>query len=169
MKFGILSDTHNRLLPGVIEVLQGVDIIIHAGDIGSREILTDLETVAPVWAVYGNTDTFPVVQHYEYMLFKEINALRFCITHIVSMPKALAYRLFKMGRNDVNVVIFGHTHRMEYQQYRHIHFINPGSASRPKAGDYATVARLESTAESYRLDFFDVVSKERVKWHDLTL
>ena len=54
---GIISDTHGVLSPEVHNLFAGVDQIIHAGDIGGEDILFELETIAPVVAVYGNTDT----------------------------------------------------------------------------------------------------------------
>ena len=57
MRLGIISDTHGMLRPEVFEVFKEVDRIIHAGDIGSLDLLTELEAIAPVLAVYGGTDT----------------------------------------------------------------------------------------------------------------
>ena len=56
MRIGILSDTHGFLRKEVIEGLQGVDHIIHAGDIDKKEVLDELEKIAPVTAVRGNAD-----------------------------------------------------------------------------------------------------------------
>lgn len=56
MRLGIISDTHGMLRPEVFEVFAEVDHILHAGDIGELELLTELEALAPVTAVYGNTD-----------------------------------------------------------------------------------------------------------------
>ncbi|MBD3223846.1 MAG: metallophosphoesterase, partial [Caldithrix sp.] len=60
IKIGLISDTHNRLPAEVFETFAGVDFIVHAGDIGDREIIVDLQSLAPVTAVYGNIDTFPI-------------------------------------------------------------------------------------------------------------
>ncbi|TFG45856.1 MAG: metallophosphoesterase, partial [Gemmatimonadales bacterium] len=56
MRLGIISDTHGLLRPEVFEVFREVDHILHAGDIGPLDILTELEAIAPVTAVFGNTD-----------------------------------------------------------------------------------------------------------------
>ncbi len=53
---GLISDTHGLLRPEVFDVFHGVDLILHAGDVGGREIVTQLRTIAAVHAVYGNTD-----------------------------------------------------------------------------------------------------------------
>ena len=60
MRLGVIADTHGLLRPEVFEVFAGVDHILHAGDIGPLDILTELEAIAPVTAVFGNTDGFDV-------------------------------------------------------------------------------------------------------------
>jgi len=57
MKLGIISDTHGLLRPEAARALSGVDLIVHAGDVGKREVLTQLKAIAPVFAVRGNVDT----------------------------------------------------------------------------------------------------------------
>ena len=59
MIVGVISDTHGLLRPEAIAALQGVDAILHGGDIGPEQILTDLERIAPVTAIRGNVDTAP--------------------------------------------------------------------------------------------------------------
>ena len=53
---GLISDTHGLVRPGVFDALAGVELILHAGDVGGPDILAELATIAPVLAVYGNTD-----------------------------------------------------------------------------------------------------------------
>ena len=60
MKIGLISDTHGLLRSTVFDYFRQVDLILHAGDIGGRDILTALEAIAPTKAVYGNTDNFPL-------------------------------------------------------------------------------------------------------------
>ncbi len=62
MKIGVISDNHGHMHPKVYDLFQGVDHILHAGDIGSEEIIISLEAMAPVQAVWGNIDTFPIVE-----------------------------------------------------------------------------------------------------------
>ena len=56
MNIGVISDTHGLVRPGVYDVFEGVDLILHAGDIGSRDVIIELEAIAPVKAVVGNVD-----------------------------------------------------------------------------------------------------------------
>ena len=60
MRLGIISDTHGLLRPEVFDIFAEVDHILHAGDVGPLDILTELEALAPVSAVYGNTDDMEV-------------------------------------------------------------------------------------------------------------
>ena len=59
MGVGIISDTHGLLRPEALSALQGVELIIHAGDVGGPEVLRRLKEIAPVFAVRGNVDTQP--------------------------------------------------------------------------------------------------------------
>ena len=59
MRVGVISDTHGLLRPEAERVLRGVDLILHAGDVGNPQILERLKTIAPVFAVRGNVDTEP--------------------------------------------------------------------------------------------------------------
>jgi uncharacterized protein len=141
MRIGIIADTHNFLPAAVFDVFSGVDQIIHAGDIGDERIMTELKTIAPVRAVYGNMDRFPLVSQFRRMEFFSLENYRFCLTHIIVNHKAFSYELYKMNK-QVDVVIHGHTHRPEKERYNQILFINPGSASQPRGLSRASVGLL---------------------------
>jgi len=64
MKLGVISDTHGYINPKVFPIFEGVGQILHAGDIGSEDIITTLETIAPVQAIHGNIDAFPLNTRY---------------------------------------------------------------------------------------------------------
>src|SRR6188768_3047522 len=81
MRIGLISDTHGKLRPAVFERLAGVDLIFHAGDIGSLDIITELETIAPVQAVHGNTDDFDVRDRYRETLELVADGKRIAVTH----------------------------------------------------------------------------------------
>jgi uncharacterized protein len=119
---GIISDTHGLLRPEAAEVLQGSDIIIHAGDIGKEIVLDKLGVIAPVVAVRGNMDS----ESWAYKLRK---------TEIVKLNKSLIYVIHNINSLDldpavshINVVISGHTHRPSISDHRGVLYINPGSA-----------------------------------------
>ena len=64
MKVGLISDTHGQLRSQVFDHFDGVDLILHAGDIGNAGIITELEAIAPVRAVHGNTDSYAIAAAY---------------------------------------------------------------------------------------------------------
>jgi len=142
MKIGLISDTHDNLPPEIHKVFAGVDLIIHAGDICKEDIITELKTIAPVKAVYGNMDRFPQVSSLNRIDFLKVNELTICITHIVSSPKSIAYELFKMNKK-ADVVVFGHTHQIQQTLFNKILFVNPGSPSQPRDGRGPSVAILK--------------------------
>ncbi|KON28438.1 hypothetical protein AC481_01690 [miscellaneous Crenarchaeota group archaeon SMTZ-80] len=141
MQIGIISDTHGHLASKVFSVFNDVDIIFHAGDIGDIGIIQQLEILCPVFAVYGNIDKRPIISKYPSVLVKELNSKTIYLTHNIVSIKLHRYVLFK--KNIVpNVVIYGHTHKLGYQIFRNILYINPGSASKPKGRDVGSVAVL---------------------------
>jgi len=110
MRLGIISDTHGLLRPEVFEVFREVDHILHAGDIGPLDILTGLEAIAPVTAVYGNTDDWDVRAKVPQVAELELEGIRIVVTHGNQFgsptPEAL-----NAAFPDADVLIFGHTHR----------------------------------------------------------
>ncbi len=110
MRLGIISDTHGLLRPEVFEVFKEVDQIIHAGDIGSMNLITELEAIAPVLAVYGNTDGFDVRSRLPSVIETRIEGLEFVVLHgdqLGSPNPELLHQAFPTAE----VIIYGHTHR----------------------------------------------------------
>lgn len=139
MPIGVISDTHDFLDPRVKELFSGVDHILHAGDIGTVWITFQLEQLAPVTAVLGNTDSGLQFKEIEVV---EIAGRKFLIQHIVNpeTPDETLRRRIAKFRPDA--VIFGHTHK-SFNQVRHgTLFFNPGYAGRPKFNQPRTVAIL---------------------------
>jgi hypothetical protein len=110
MRLGIISDTHGLLRPEVFEVFREVDHILHAGDIGPLDILAELEAIAPVTAVYGNTDDWDVRAKVPQVAELELEGIRIVVTHGNQFgsptPEAM-----NAAFPDADVLIFGHTHR----------------------------------------------------------
>ncbi len=152
MKVGLISDTHGRLAAEVFELFKEVELILHAGDIGSEDILVELKTIAPVKAVYGNSDRFPLVSRLKRVEFFKLEKFCACLTHIVSSPKTFAFQLFKMNK-CADLVIFGHTHRAEQTRFKDTLFINPGSATQPRYGKARSVALLEIVEDDVKVEF----------------
>lgn len=130
MNLGVISDTHNFLDPAVLDLLQGVDHILHGGDIGQPRILRDLEQIAPVTAVAGNTDD-PGLR---YPLFASatLGRWKFLLHHIVNPNRLTGDLEGRIAHDCPDVVIFGHTHQAFSESCRDVLFFNPGYAGKPR-------------------------------------
>lgn len=144
MIFGVISDTHGYFDERLRYVFAGVSHIFHCGDVGTPDVLLALETIAPVTAVRGNTDSsyldLPVSRTFE------IENLRFFIQHIVN-PLALEPELKAVLLDyGPTAVLFGHSHSPFLQQIDQTWFVNPGYAGRPKNTAERSVALLRFEA-----------------------
>jgi len=136
-KIGVISDTHDFLDPRVKELFADVDHILHAGDIGTVWITFQLEQIAPVTAVLGNTDTGLQFKETEVV---EVGGKKFLVHHIVN-PQELDEKLHKrIGKAKPDVVVFGHTHKAYDYPVNGTRYFNPGYAGRPKSGQARSVA-----------------------------
>ncbi len=143
MQIGIISDTHNRLPFPILQFLGGVDLIIHAGDIGQSQVLDTLSTTAPTHAVRGNSDSYSLAISLPRFLLIQIEDLQVYIQHHIGELKPFYFKLQEQYRPAVpDVVIFGHTHRWVYQRFERTLFINPGSAGQPRGGTPPTAMKL---------------------------
>jgi putative phosphoesterase len=119
---GVISDTHGLLRPEAIEALRGSDRIIHAGDVGSPEILETLSTIAPVTAVRGNIDRAAWSRNLPETQVLELGGIAIYVLHDLAQldlkPKAAGFR----------VVVSGHTHVPKRETGDGVLFFNPGSA-----------------------------------------
>jgi putative phosphoesterase len=151
MKIGVLSDTHNFLDPQIPERLAGVGHILHAGDIGLPWILAELEQVAPVTAVGGNTDD-PALRYAPAKIVK-LNGRKFFIQHIVQ-PRAPGEDLEqRLARERPDAVVFGHTHKRFCETVAGVLYLNPGYAGRPKSGTERSLAILHCDGPEIRAEY----------------
>jgi len=139
MKVGVISDTHGLLRPEAVELLRGSQHIIHAGDIGSPEIITALEKIAPVTAIRGNVDT-------------QSWARRFAETEVVELEGLHIYVIHDANALDLNpkaagfaAVISGHSHQPKQEMKDGVLYFNPGSAGPRRFKLPISVGRLEIT------------------------
>lgn len=110
MRLGIISDTHGLLRPQVFEVFREVDQILHAGDVGPPDLLTELETIAPVLAVYGNTDGWDVRERVPEVIERRIEGFDFLLIHGHQFGSPTPLDLHQ-AYPRAEVIIYGHTHR----------------------------------------------------------
>lgn len=122
MLIGVISDTHGLLRPEALEHLRGSDHIIHAGDIGSPEIIPELKEIAPVTAIRGNIDT-------------QAWARAFAEAEVVELAGKLIYIIHDVNTIDLTpqvagfaAVISGHSHQSKQETIDGVLYFNPGSA-----------------------------------------
>ena len=144
---GVISDTHGQLKAEAAEALKGVDLIIHAGDVGKPEVLEELGKIAPVHAVRGNMDG-----HW---------ALGLPETEVVEMGDLLLYVLHDVFRLDIDpvaagfvAVINGHTHTAAMENRKGVLYLNPGSAASFKSP--ATIALLRIWGKSLQAEVVEI-------------
>lgn len=141
-RIGVISDTHGRFPASVIPVFERVDLIIHAGDIDTPEVLAQLQKIAPVAAVRGNMD-------------RGAWADGLPGTDVVDTGQTLLYVLHDSCQLDLvpeaagfSAVISGHTHRPALEIRNSVLFLNPGSAVMPRAGTPPSVALIHVKGKS---------------------
>jgi len=126
---GVLSDTHGRLDSAIVDVFAGVEHIIHAGDVGDRDILETLAVLAPVTAVRGNCDEDGWDDLPE-AVTAAFGDLTLHVRHDLAMVELLdAPVLAAMQREARGVIIFGHSHVPVTGRHDGVFYLNPGSAS----------------------------------------
>jgi uncharacterized protein len=110
MRLGVIADTHGLLRPEVFNVFSEVDHILHAGDLGPLELLAELESLAPVTAVYGNTDAFDVRARLPQVARVELDGFRIVVTHGDQFGSPTPETV-QQAFPDAEILVFGHTHR----------------------------------------------------------
>jgi len=150
MRLGLISDTHGFLDPRVFELFEGVDAILHAGDVGSPGLLLELEALAPVTAVLGNTDAG---LHLDLTAVMTAGQRKFLVHHIVNPgdPGRSIGERFHRARPDA--VVFGHTHQTFHRTQDGVVFINPGYAGRPRFHLPRTVATATVSPDGIAVSF----------------
>jgi uncharacterized protein len=126
-RVGLISDTHDYFDPLLPQCFDGVDHILHAGDIGSLAILNRLERIAPVTAVAGNCDPGLALPYAERIHLAQRTVY---LQHILN-PHALSEEWLRdIHQSGVRVVVFGHSHRAFCQELDGVLFANPGYAGK---------------------------------------
>lgn len=135
-EIAILSDTHGLLRPEVEQALAGCDHILHAGDIGAKEVLDRLERIAPVAAVRGNMDAGSWSRSLPVNEMVEIAGVCFYILHDLHQLD------LEPSAAGIHVVVSGHTHRPEILRKDGVIYLNPGSAGHRRFNYPVSVARV---------------------------
>ena len=149
-RVGVISDTHSLLRPEVITALTGVDKILHAGDVGSSEVLESLSKISPVVAVRGNNDKgewaemlpdWEVVQIGEISIYMLHN-----LNEIDLSPAASGFQ----------VVVSGHSHQPSVENLRGVIYLNPGSAGPKRFKLPVALAFLEIVGQQVEVELLEL-------------
>lgn len=123
-RIGLISDTHGLVRPEVFGALDGVELILHAGDVGEN-VLDELSVIAPIEAVYGNTD--PVEDpRLTQSIEQTIGGLRVHVSHGHELGSPTPERL--LVKYDADVIVYGHTHQQKVVEANGRLVVNPGAA-----------------------------------------
>lgn len=156
-RIGLIADSHGRVDPRIHEAFSDVDLIVHAGDICTPEVLIELETIAPVHAVLGNCDGAGVTGYrLDKLLNFEVEGVRIGVVHDRHDADPLL--------GSVEVLVYGHSH-MPDDRYdtSGTRWINPGSAQQARRSPHGrTVGVLDIEAgeiADYRMVRLDDIAE----------
>jgi uncharacterized protein len=146
MRLGVISDTHGLLRPEVFAAFAEVDHILHAGDIGPLDLLSELESLAPVTAVYGNTDDFDVRHRVPKVAKLELDGFDIVVTHGDQFGSPTPEKL-NTEFPEAQILVYGHTHKPLLTIVDVVVTVmNPGSAGRRRFKLPPSVGILELEA-----------------------
>lgn len=180
MLLAVVSDTHGYLDPRLPPLLQGVDGILHAGDVGTQEVLDELRGIAPVHAVRGNVDSADLGLPPTFT--RRFGGLKLHMLHELPAPQSLLREWSRAGNpksadlcrrflssfpEEAKIVVFGHTHEPCAYLLGGRLFFNPGSAGKkrfslPRCFGFLEVSATQVQATFQTLDEYNEVSPESV-------
>ena len=151
IRVGVISDTHGLLRPEALAALKGVTHIVHAGDIGSPDVLSALGRIAPVTAVRGNND-------------REAWANRIALTEVLEVANRRLYVLHDIADLDLDpaaagfaVVVTGHSHKPTTATQDGVLFVNPGSAGPRRFKLPVTLGMLEVSRDGIHAEIHELI------------
>ncbi len=151
---GLISDTHGLLRPTVPAAFDGVHLILHAGDVGSPDVLDGLQRIAPVEAVSGNVDGPELML--PRAILRDVGALTVHVSHGDEVGSPTPDKLAR--RYGADVVVFGHTHRAVVQRIGQTLVVNPGAAGPRRFDLKPSVALLIVDASSAQVEIVELPS-----------
>ncbi|WP_283390200.1 metallophosphoesterase [Methanobrevibacter woesei] len=162
MLIGLISDTHipdrmKELPEKVFEAFKDVEMILHAGDVTSQEVIEKLEEIAPVTAIQGNTDRI-VGLDLPKTAVVEAEELKIGVIHGEVYPRADTQQLHYLAKQlDVDILVSGHSHQPKVEKVEDVLLINPGSPTVPRLAD-RTVMILEINKKEVDVELVKVGS-----------
>jgi uncharacterized protein len=151
---GLISDTHGLVRPDVHTALAGVELILHAGDVGGDDILDELQLIAPVRAVYGNTDP-PGDPRLTESIEIAIGGVRVHVSHGHEVGSPTPAKL--LGRYNADVIVYGHTHKQLLTSAGGRWVVNPGAAGPRRFDLMPSVARMTIRGRDVEIEIVSLV------------
>jgi putative phosphoesterase len=151
VKIGVLSDTHiptraDRLPEVIFQLFKGVDLILHAGDIEDIGVIFELEEIAPVKAVIGNMDPYELQDNFPAKRIVRAEGVNIGLIHGWGDPKGLPKRVLEaFSGENVQCIVFGHSHQPFNEEVQGILLFNPGSPTDRIFAPYNSVGILHIT------------------------
>lgn len=155
MRIGLISDTHGHLRPDVLAHFEGVDLILHAGDVGDLDVLVSLGAVAPVKAVFGNTDGFDIRSRLRDEIELEAGGRTIVVIHGDRFGTPTPARL-QEAFPTADIVVFGHTHKPTLEIVSGVLCVNPGAAGPPRFNLEPSIAVLDTVQEPPAVSFVEL-------------
>jgi putative phosphoesterase len=149
---GLISDTHGMMRPEVFTALSGVDLILHAGDVGDG-VLDELTLIAPVHAVSGNTDP-PGQPQLSAAIEMEIAGVRVHVSHGHEVGSPTPAKL--LARYSADVIVYGHTHKPLIARAEGRWVVNPGAAGARRFDLSPSVARMTIDGGEIEIELVDL-------------
>lgn len=149
---GLISDTHGLLRPEVFRALAGVELILHAGDVGDG-VLPELQAIAPVSAVFGNTDP-PGLPGLSQEVVRDVRGVSIHVSHGHEVGSPTPAKL--LARYPHDVLVFGHTHRQLVARAGGRLVVNPGAAGARRFDLQPSVARLTISADGVDVEIVEL-------------
>jgi putative phosphoesterase len=156
MLIGLISDTHGLVRPGIYAAFAGVDIIVHAGDVGGTRVLEALRTIAPMEAVSGNVD-----DRHDPMLPRQrilpVGRLTLHVSHGDELGSPTPESL--LACYDAAIIVYGHTHRpLEFHTSDGRLVVNPGAAGPRRFNVKPSVALLTIDGTAIQVRFVELAA-----------
>lgn len=150
-RIGLISDTHGLIRFEAIQALRGVEIILHAGDIGKPEVLASLGTIAPVIAIKGNNDGGAWASRIPRVRNLEINNVKIHLIHDIHDVHR------DLRATGFHLVVSGHSHKPSVTKRDGLYWVNPGSAGPKRFNLPVTVGRLSLTGTDVSAEIIEVI------------
>lgn len=147
---GVIADTHGALRPQAIEALEGSELIIHAGDIGRREVIDGLSAIAQTVAIRGNIDKESWAEEFPLTKTIEIAGKRIYILHDLKQID------FDPAAHNIDVVIAGHSHKPRIHKTDGVLYLNPGSAGPRRFKLPIAVAKLWLSKQNINAELLEL-------------